>query len=71
VGNVDSAERVDNQTVYTERLFFSGYYDKWYIIPSHFLEFAQDVVSVLIPELTNTRIRRVVKSMPPYTPVGH
>jgi len=68
VGNVDSAERVDNQTVYTERLFFSGYYDKWYIIPSHFLEFAQDVVSVIIPELTNTRIRRVVKSMPPYTP---
>eukprot|EP00959_Pyramimonas_sp_CCMP1952_P242573 5069882-Pyramimonas_sp.AAC.1 len=67
VGTIDSAERVDNQTVYTERLFFSGYFDKWYIMPSHFLEFEQDVVSTIIPELTNTRIRRIVKSMPPYS----
>mmetsp|Transcript_3699 Transcript_3699/g.7642 ORF Transcript_3699/g.7642 Transcript_3699/m.7642 type:complete len:694 (-) Transcript_3699:180-2261(-) len=68
VGTIDSAERVDNQTVYTERLFFSGYFDKWYIMPSHFLEFEQDVISTIIPELTNTRIRRIVKSMPPYSP---
>lgn len=32
------------------------------------LEFQQDVVSTIIPELTNTRLRRVIKSMPPYTP---
>mmetsp|Transcript_25570 Transcript_25570/g.35289 ORF Transcript_25570/g.35289 Transcript_25570/m.35289 type:complete len:783 (-) Transcript_25570:255-2603(-) len=67
VGTIDSAEVVDDKTIYTERLFFSGYFEKWYIMPSTFLEFQQDIVSTIIPELTNTRLRRVVKSLPPYS----
>jgi hypothetical protein len=59
---------VDDKTVYTERLFFSGYYEKWYILPSSFMEFQQDVVATVIPELTNTRLRRIITSMPPYSP---
>jgi hypothetical protein len=68
VSTIDSAEVVDDKTVYTERLFFSGYYEKWYILPSSMMEFQQDVVATVIPELTNTRLRRIITSMPPYTP---
>ncbi|KAK3241387.1 hypothetical protein CYMTET_48846 [Cymbomonas tetramitiformis] len=67
VGTIDSAEVINEQTLYTERLFFSGYFETWTAIPSHMMEFQQDVVSTIVPELTNTRIRRIVKSMPPYT----
>lgn len=68
MSTIDSAEVVDEKTVYTERLFFSGYYEKWYILPSSFMEFQQDVVATVIPELTNTRLRRIIQSMPPYSP---
>jgi len=38
------------------------------MMPSALLEFEQDVISTVVPELTNTRLRRIIKSMPPYTP---
>mmetsp|Transcript_13990 Transcript_13990/g.16920 ORF Transcript_13990/g.16920 Transcript_13990/m.16920 type:complete len:672 (+) Transcript_13990:130-2145(+) len=69
VGTIDSAEVVDEHgtTVFTERLFFSGYWERWNIIPNKFLEQIADVVAVMIPELTNTRLRKIIKSMPPYS----
>ena len=68
VGIVDSVERIGNATVNTDRLFLTGYFDQWTTLSSDYMEVIGDTVTKIVPELTNLRIRHVIKSMPPYTP---
>jgi len=68
VGIIDSVERIGNATVNTDRLFLTGYFDQWTTMSSDYMEVLGDTVTKIVPELTNLRIRHVIKSMPPYTP---
>eukprot|EP00958_Prasinococcus_capsulatus_P017825 scaffold2045_cov404-Prasinococcus_capsulatus_cf.AAC.18 len=67
VGSIDSVELVDNVTINTDRMFLTGYFDSWSIIPNSQVQVVRDIVVSLIPEVTNRRIRRVIKSMPPFS----